>query len=135
MIPNALWTHGIKVTEVCSYEVLALCEILLFLFALVPNRLDDFLDVLMNAWVASIGAFDHVDSIIEKRPRMWPTTAVAIKRAFWSTARPVGAIVITVAGDGLFLLTGIDLGCEGLTAKTTSLQGDGPDIVILCLGA
>ncbi len=67
---------------------------------------------------------------------MWPTTAKATQRALQSTARParlVGAIVVAVAGDGLFCLTGIDLGSEGLTVKTTSLQGDGPEIVILCL--
>ncbi len=115
-----------------------LCELLLFLFLLIPNALDDFLGILVDAWVASIGAFDHVDSILEKRPRMWPATAIATKRAFRSTARPakpVRAIVLAVAGDGLFCLTGIDLGSEGLTTKTTSLQGNGPDIVILHLGA
>jgi hypothetical protein len=71
-----LLTCGIKVPEVCSCKVLALCELLLFLFALVLNALDDFLGIFPDAWVASIGAFDHVDSILEKRPRMWPTTAV-----------------------------------------------------------
>ncbi len=111
---------------------------MLFLFALVSNALDDFLGVLTDDWVASIGAFDHVDSILEKRPRIWPATAVAMKRAFQSTARParlVGAVVVAVVGDGLLRLTGIDLDSEGLTAETTCLQGDGPDIVILHLGA
>ncbi len=103
----------------------------------VLNALGDFLGVLTDAWVASVGTFDHMDCILKKRPPMWPATAVATKKAFQSTARParlVRAIVVTVAGDGLLCLTGIDLGSEGLTAKTTSLQGNGPDIVILPLG-
>ncbi len=130
-----LLTRGIKVAEVCSCKILALCELLLFLFVL--NALDDFLGVLPDASVASIGAFDHMNSILKKRSRMWPATAIPIKRAFQSTARParfVGAVVVTVAGDGLLRLTGIDLGSEGLTAETTSLQGYGPDIVIVRLG-
>ncbi len=138
MILNELLTRDIKVAEVCSCKVLVLCELLLFLFVLVLNALDDFLGILTDAWVASIGAFDHMDSILEKRPQMWPATAIATKRAFQSTARPArldGAIVVAVAGDGLLRLTGIDLGSEGLAAKTTSLQGNGPDFVILSLGA
>ncbi len=137
MILNALLTLGIKVAKVCSCKVLTLCELLLFLFALVLNALNDFLGVLPDACVASIGAFDHMDSILEKRLQMWPAKAVATKRAFQSTARPVrfvGAIVVAVAGDGLLCLTGIDLGSEGLTAKTISLQDNGHDIVIFCLG-
>ncbi len=94
---------------------------MLFLFALVPNVLNAFLGVLIDAWVASSGAFDHVYSILKRRPRLLPATTIASKRAFLSTARPVGAIVLAVVGDGLFHLTGIDLGSEGLTAKTTSL--------------
>ena len=47
-----------------------LCKLLLFLFVLVLNALDDFLGVLMDAWVASIGVFDLVNSILEKRPQM-----------------------------------------------------------------
>ncbi len=125
MILNELLTRDIKVAEVCSCKVLALCELLLFLFVLgVLNALDDFLGILTDAWVASVGAFDHMDSILEKRPQMWPATAVATKRAFQSTARPArldGAVVVAVAGDGLLRLTGIDLGSEYLTAKTTSL--------------
>ena len=138
MILNALLTLGIKVAKVCSCKVLTLCELLLFLFALVLNALNDFLGVLPDACVASIGAFDHMDSILEKRLQMWPAKAVATKRAFRSTAGPartVGAVVVAVAGDGPFRLTGIDLGSEGLTAKTTSLQGDGFDVIILRLGA
>ncbi len=138
MIPNVLLTRGINVAEVCSCKVFALHELLLFLFLLVFNVLDDFLGILVDAWVASIGAFDHIDSILKKKPQMWPTAAIATKRAFQSTARSVrffGAVVVAVADDGLLCLTGIDLGSEGLTAEITSLQGDGPDIVILRLGA
>ncbi len=81
--------------------MLALCELLLFLFLLVPNVPDDLLGILMDAWVASVGAFDYVDSILKKRPQMWLATAIATKRAFQSTARFVGDIVVAVAGDGL----------------------------------
>jgi hypothetical protein len=89
--------------------------------------LDDFLGILTDAWVARVVAFDHVGSILEKRPWMFSEYAIP--------AKLVSIVVVTVAGDSLLPLNSIDLGSEGLTAETTSLQEIGPDIVILCLGA
>jgi hypothetical protein len=104
---------------------------LLFLFAFVSNVLDDFLGVLTDAWVASIGAFDHVDSILETRPWMWPATAIATKRAFQSTAKYCVAICIIVglpdvveSGVGLFWITGAELIEEAVEDKGSGKADD-----------
>ncbi len=64
----------------------------------------------MNSRVVGIGAFNHEDPVFEERPRMRSAAAIATKWAFRGTTRLTGAIIVTVPGDGLLSLTGVDLG-------------------------
>ncbi len=56
----------VKATVVGSRKVLALGEVLLLLFTLVTDALDDLLGIVKDAWVVSIGALDDVDPILKK---------------------------------------------------------------------
>ncbi len=97
--------------------------------------LDNLLGILSNSQGVGIGAFNHMDPVFKERQWMRSATAKATMWAFRRTTRLHRAIFVGVLGDGLLSLTGVDLGWESLTAKTTSLRGNGPDIVVLCLGA
>jgi hypothetical protein len=63
---DACLTCLVKVTVLGSHEVLALCEVLLLLFMLVTDVLDDILGIVKDAWVVSVGALDDMDPILKK---------------------------------------------------------------------
>jgi hypothetical protein len=81
LLPNTLLTGGVEVTVVGSGKVLALLMIVLLFLPLVTDPFDGLLIVLMDAQIASIGAFDDVDAVFKNPPRMRSTTPVTTKKA------------------------------------------------------
>ncbi len=81
LLPNVLLVGIVKVTVVCGGEVLALLMIVLTFLPLVTDPFNGLLSVLMDARIASVGAFDDVDAVFNNRPRMRSTTPVTTKKA------------------------------------------------------
>jgi hypothetical protein len=65
LLPNTLLAGVVKVTVVGGGKVLALLMIMLTFLPLVTNPSDGLLSVLMDARIASIGAFDDVDAVFK----------------------------------------------------------------------
>jgi hypothetical protein len=112
-----------------------LLEVLLHLLLLIVDAFDGLLCILMNSWVASIGALNDINAVIKGQPRVRPATPIAMKNAIAGCAtRPVGPFISTlILTDGLLSLAGIYLGGECLTCAN-GFTGDGPDVGILHLG-
>ena len=81
LLPNALLAGVVKVTEVGSGKVPALLRIMLTFLPLVTNPFNGLVSVLMDAQIASIGAFDDGDVIFMNQPRMRSTTPITTKKA------------------------------------------------------
>jgi hypothetical protein len=135
LLPNALLASIAEVTVVGGGKVLALLMIVLMFLPLITDPLDGLCSILMDARIASVGAFDDVDAVFKNQPRMRSTTPVTMKKAMAGHAvglvRPV--IPSTVTSDGSFSLACIDLGGECLTCAD-GLTSDGPYVVVLRLG-
>ena len=108
MVPNALLTFCIEVSEIGGDKVLALGEVLLLPLPLVTDTVTNFLGVLLNTQVVGVWAFNHIDPVFKERPWMGSAVDVATKLAFRQTARLVRAIIVIVLRDGLLGLTSVD---------------------------
>ncbi len=110
-------------------------EVLLLLLLLIADAFDVLLCILMNSWVASIGAPNDINAVLEDRPRVRSATPIARKNAMAGCATGlVGPFISTfILTDGLLGLAGIYLGRECLTCAN-GFTGDGPDVGILHLG-
>jgi hypothetical protein len=112
-----------------------LLEVLLHLLPLIADAFDGLLCILMNSWVASIGALNDINTVIKGQPRVRSATPIATKNATAGCATGlvgpfISALILT---DGLLGLAGIYLGGECLTCAN-GFTGDGPDVGILHLG-
>ncbi len=65
LLTNTLLAGVVKVTVVCSDKVLVLLMIVLTFLPLVMDLFDGLLSILMDARIASVGAFDDVDAIFK----------------------------------------------------------------------
>ena len=81
LLPNTLLASVVEVTVVGSGKVLALLMIVLTFLPLVTDLFDGLLSVLMDARIASVGAFDDVDAVFKNQPRMRSTTPITTKKA------------------------------------------------------
>ncbi len=133
---NGLLACFVEVAIVGGGEVLALGEIKLLLLTLVADTLNDLLGIVNNAWVVWVGAFDDMNAILKKRPRVRFPTTITARRSPRKCQRLVRASIVTAAIvlDCFLRLTGVDLGGESLAAKAIYLAGNNPDIVVLPLG-
>ncbi len=111
-----------------------LLEVLLHLLLLIADAFAGLLCILMNFWVASVGALNDINAVIKGRPRVRPATPIARKNATAGCATgPVGPFISAlILTDGLLSLAGIYLGGECLTCAN-GFTGDGPDVGILHL--
>ncbi len=105
-------------------------EVLLLLLAFGADGINDFLCVLVNAWVACVGAFDHVNAVSKERPWVRSSATIATKRALVGRIGLLRVVVVVtaVAVDGFLGQTGVSLSRESLTTKPLSFTNNGPDI-------
>jgi hypothetical protein len=82
LLLNSFLACIVKITVSGGGKILALREVLLLLLAFEMDTLDYSLGIFEDAWVASIGAFDHMNAIFKKRQRIRFPTAIATKKAF-----------------------------------------------------
>ncbi len=133
---DALLACFIEVIVVSGGKILALLKVLLLLLLFMADAFEGLLSILINSQVASIGAPNDINVILESRPRVRSSTPIATKRATAGCDTKllgplISALVVT---DGLLGLVGIYLGRECLTCAN-GFTGNGPGVGILRLGA
>ncbi len=107
------------------------------LLALLSYAVDRCLCALTNFGVSSIGALDHIGSIVKDRPRVGPATSIAVKGASsaLSTCGVGTFIPSAILGKCSLGLADMDLGLKCLAwGSTHGFACNGPDIGILSFG-
>ena len=136
LLPDALLACFIEVTVVGGGKILVLLEVLLLLLPLIADAFNGLLCVLVNPWVASVGASNDINTALKGPPSVRSTTPIAMKNVTAGHATGlvgpfISALILT---DGLLSLAGIYLGGKCLPCATGFTSGNGPDVSILHLG-
>ena len=126
----------IEVTVVGGGKILVLLEVLLLLLPLIADAFNGLLCILVNPWVASVGASNDINTQGSTKREVRHTHSneeyhVTAGHATGLVGPFISALILT---DGLLSLAGIYLGKECLPCATGFTSGDGPDVSILHLG-
>jgi hypothetical protein len=134
---DTLLAFIVKVCKVGCGKILLLLMVKVILLALLSNAVDHCLCVLVNLGVSSIGALDHIGSIVKDRPRVGPATSVAAKGALSASSTcGVGTFIPSaILGKRPLGLADTDLGLKcSAWGSAHGFTPNGPDIGILSFG-
>ncbi len=134
LVTDTLLAFIVKVCKIGCGKILLLLTVKDILLALLSHAVDCCLCVLTNVGVSSIGALDHIGSIIKDRPRVGPTTSVAAKGASSASSTcGVGTFIPSaILGKCPLGLADTDLGLKCLAwGSAHGFARNGPDIGIL----